>query len=67
MMIRSAFAIAITSLVFAAVSTPTQAAPIAPIARAVTADHGNVTPAWWARRCWRGRWGRVYCRRVWRW
>jgi hypothetical protein len=25
-----------------------------------------LTQVWWGRRCWRGRWGRLHCRRVWR-
>jgi hypothetical protein len=68
-MTRTLFAMAVAGLVFAAVSGTSQAAPIAPLAAGAAADHGGLTqvywyhhPHYWHRHCWRGRWGRLYCR-----
>ncbi len=65
-MTRFMFAIAVAGLVFAALPATSQAAPIAPMSSAVTADHSaQITQVRWWRRwhrhCWRGRWGRVHC------
>lgn len=64
-MTRTLFAMAIAGLVFAAVSGPSQAAPIAPLAAGASTDHSGLTQVYWRRwhhrHCWRGRWGRVYC------
>jgi hypothetical protein len=67
-MIRTVFAMAFATLIFAAVSGTSQAAPIAPLPTGVAADssHGNVTNVWYYyrhhRHCWRGRYGYVHCR-----
>ncbi len=75
-MIRTVFAMAVAALLLAAVSGTSQAAPIAPLPAGVAAaDHAAVTHVWWYHRhywyhpyyhhyrhCWRGRYGRVYCR-----
>jgi hypothetical protein len=63
-MTRTIFAIAITALILGAIPGTSRAAPIAPLT-GVTVDHSNLTQVWWGRRCWRGRWGRLHCRRVW--
>jgi hypothetical protein len=62
-MIRTVFAMAVATLVFAAVSGTSQAAPIAPLPTGVTANTGQVTHVWYRHRrhCWVGRWGRVHC------
>jgi hypothetical protein len=65
-MIRTIFAMAVTALVFAAVSGTSQAAPIAPLSPGVSANEtGNLTQVrWWGHRhrhCWMGRFGRVHC------
>jgi membrane associated rhomboid family serine protease len=60
-MIRTAFAMAVAVLLLAAVSGTSQAAPIAPVAGASTAQSGSVTKVWWHRHCWRGRYGRLHC------
>ncbi len=74
-MTRTVFAIAVAGLLTAAVSGMSQAAPIAPLSAAVTADQSNVTQVYWYhhrwyghhwyghwhRHCWRGRWGRLHC------
>jgi hypothetical protein len=69
-MTRTIFAAAVAGLLTMAVSGPSQAAPIAPLSAAVTADQSNVTPVYWyhrgwyghRRHCWRGRWGHLHCR-----
>jgi len=71
-MTRTLFAMAVAGLLTLAVSGTSQAAPIAPLSAAVTADQSNVTPVYWhrwhrgwyghRRHCWRGRWGHVHCR-----
>ena len=69
-MTRTVFAVAVAGLLTTAVSGPSQAAPIAPLGAAVTADQSNVTPVYWyhrgwyghRRHCWRGYYGRVHCR-----
>jgi hypothetical protein len=74
-MTRTVFAMAVAATLTLAVSGASQAAPIAPLGDAVTADQSNVTPVYWHHRhwyrhgwyrhhrhCWRGRWGRVHCR-----
>jgi hypothetical protein len=63
-MTRTFFGMAVAALVFGAIPGNSRAGPIAPLA-GITVDHGNLTPVWWGRRCWRGRWGRIHCRRVW--
>ena len=63
-MTRIVFAMAVATLVFAAVSGTSQAAPIAPLPGVAAADHGAVTQVrYWHRHrhCWRGRWGHVHC------
>lgn len=71
-MIRTVFAMAVATVLLAAVSGTSQAAPIAPLpANVAAADHGAVTHVWWYRRhyyyhrhyrhCWRGRYGRLHC------
>jgi hypothetical protein len=64
-MIRTFPAMAIAGLVLVAVAGISQAAPIAPLPAGVMADHSNVMQVRWHRRCWRGRWGRWHCRRMW--
>jgi hypothetical protein len=64
-MIRTAFAMAVVALIFAAVFGTAQAAPVAPLPAGVTAGLNNLTGVQW-RRCWRDRWGRLHCRRCWR-
>jgi hypothetical protein len=72
-MTRTVFAMTAAALLTVAVSGTSQAAPIAPLSAAVTADQSNVTPVYWhrwyghrwyghRRHCWRGAWGRVHCR-----
>jgi ABC-type glycerol-3-phosphate transport system substrate-binding protein len=74
-MTRIVFAMAVAAMLMLAVSGTSQAAPIAPLSGAVTADQSNVTPVYWYhhrwyhhrwyrhhRRCWRGYYGRVHCR-----
>ncbi len=69
------FAMAVATLLMLAVSGTSQAAPIAPLGGAVSADQSNVTPVYWYhhhwyhhrwyrhhRHCWRGYYGRVHCR-----
>jgi hypothetical protein len=65
-MLRTVFALAVATLMFAAVSGTSQAAPIAPItslASGVTADSGQVTKVYWRRHrhCWRGPYGHLHC------
>jgi len=64
-MTRIVFAMAVATLVFAAASGTSQAAPIAPLPGVTAGDHGAVTQVrWWHhhhRHCWRGRWGRLHC------
>ena len=55
-MLRTVFAIAVAGLIFAAVSGPAQAAPIAPLPPGYTVDLGLLSDVQW-RRCWRDRWG----------
>ena len=64
-MTRTIFAMAVAALVFWAIPGTSEAAPIAPLAGVTGDDHSNLTQVWWGRRCWRGRWGRLHCRRVW--
>jgi hypothetical protein len=64
-MLRTAFAIAVAGLIFAAVSGPSQAAPLAPLPAGITAHLNDLTDVAW-RRCWRDRWGRMRCHRCWR-
>ena len=64
-MLRTLFAVAITGLVFAAVSGTAHAAPIAPLPPGYTVDLGILSDVSW-RRCWRDRWGQLHCRRCWR-
>ena len=69
-MTRTVFAMAIATLLMLAVSGTSQAAPIAPLSSAVSADQSNVTPVYWYhhrwyrhhRHCWRGYYGRLHCR-----
>jgi hypothetical protein len=60
-MIRTVFAMAVATLLLAAVSGTSQAAPIAPLSGVTSSDNGQVTKVYWRRHCWRGRWGRVHC------
>jgi hypothetical protein len=64
-MLRTVFAMAVAGLIFAAVSGPAQAAPIAPLPPGYTVDLGILSDVAW-RNCWRDRWGRLPCRRCWR-
>jgi hypothetical protein len=64
-MLRTTFAIAVAGVIFAATSSITQAAPLAPLPTGIMADLNIVTDVAW-RRCWRDRWGRMHCRRCWR-
>jgi len=50
-MIRTLSAMAIAGLVLMALAGTSQAAPIASLAAGVMADHGNVMPVRWRRRC----------------
>ena len=60
-MLRTVFALAVATLIFAAVSEASQAAPIAPLS-GVTTDSGQVTKVWWRHRhCWRGPYGHLHC------
>ena len=63
--LQTVCAMAVAGLMFAAVSTPSQAAPMAPLPAGVAAaeSHGNVTHVWWHRHrhCWRGYYGRIHC------
>lgn len=73
-MTRTVFAMAVAALLTLAVSGTSQAAPIAPLSGAVTADQSNVTPVYYHphwyhhrwyrhhRHCWRGYYGRLHCR-----
>ena len=69
-MTRTVFAVAVAAMLMSPVSGASQAAPIAPLIGAVTADQSNVTPVYWYhhrwyrhhRHCWRGYYGRVHCR-----
>lgn len=73
-MTRTVFAMAVAALLTLAVSGMSQAAPIAPLSGAVTADQSNVTPVYYHhhwyhhrwyrhhRHCWRGYYGRLHCR-----
>ena len=66
-MTRTVFAMVVAGLLMSAVSGTSQAAPIAPISGAATADQSNVTPVYWYhhryhRHCWRGYYGRLHCR-----
>jgi hypothetical protein len=74
-MTRTVFAMAVAAPLVLAVSGGLQAAPIAPLSGAITADQSNVTPVYWYHRhwyhhrwyrhhrhCWRGYYGRVHCR-----
>jgi hypothetical protein len=75
-MTRTVFVVAVAAPLMLAVSGGSQAAPIAPLGSAVTADQNNVTPVYWYhhhhryhhrwyrhhRHCWRGYYGRVHCR-----
>jgi hypothetical protein len=63
---RTVFAIAIAATALATVSGSSQAAPIAPLPTAVTADHRNVTDVrWWG---WHAHWGwHPYWHRPWGW
>jgi phosphate-selective porin len=69
-MTRTVFAVVVAAMLTLAVSVGSQAAPIAPLGSAVTADQSNVTPVYWYhhrwyrhhRHCWRGRYGHVHCR-----
>jgi hypothetical protein len=60
-MIRTVFAMAVATLLLAAVSGTSQAAPIAPLSGVTSPDNGKVTQVYWRRHCWRGRWGRLHC------
>lgn len=71
-MTRTVFAMAAAALLTLVVSGTSQAAPIAPVGSAVTAQ-SDVTPVYWyghrwyhrgwyGRRCWRGYYGRLHCR-----
>jgi hypothetical protein len=46
-MTRIVFAMVVAAILTLAVSGGSQAAPIAPLSSAVTADQGNVTPVYW--------------------
>jgi len=74
-MTRTVFAMAVAAMLMLVLSGASQAAPIAPLSGAVTADQSKVTPVYWYhhrwyhhhryrhhRRCWRGYYGRVHCR-----
>src|SRR5580692_9007659 len=60
---KTVFAMAVAALVFAAVSGTSQAAPIAPLQGATSADNGTVTQVRWYghRHCWRGPYGHLHC------
>ena len=68
-MTRMLLAIAVAGVMWAAIPTSSQAAPIAPQPAGVAADHGDLTQVYWRRyhhhyrhrHCWRGRWGRIHC------
>jgi hypothetical protein len=64
-MSRIMLAIAAAGLVFTAASETASAAPILPLPTAATASLDNLTDVPWRRRCWRDRWGRLHCHRVW--
>jgi hypothetical protein len=63
-MTRTSFAIAIASLIFAAVSGPLKAAPITPLIAGADAGHSSVTHVSSCRRFrfWYGHWHRVKCK-----
>ena len=46
-MTRAVFAVVVAAMLTLAVSVGSQAAPIAPLGSAVTADQSNVTPVYW--------------------
>jgi hypothetical protein len=49
----SILALAVAAFSLVAISSTTQAAPIAPLSAAVASDHGNLTQVHWHhRRCW---------------
>src|ERR1041385_3533953 len=51
-MTRTVFAMAVAAILTMAVSGASQAAPIAPLSGAVTADQNNVTPVYWYHHRW---------------
>jgi hypothetical protein len=61
-MLRTVFALAVATLMIAAVSGTSQAAPIAPLS-GVTTDSGQLTKVYWHRHrhCWRGPYGHLHC------
>jgi hypothetical protein len=62
-MSRTVFAVAAAGLIVAAVSGTAQSAPLAPLAPGLAAHlTDDLTEVVW-RHCWRGRWGRLHCRR----
>jgi hypothetical protein len=62
-MLRTAFAMVAATLIFAAVSGTSQAAPIAPLSGVTTSDSGQLTKVYWHRHrhCWRGPYGHLHC------
>ncbi len=67
-MIRTVFAMAVATLVFAAVSGTSQAAPMAPLSTGVSSGTSDVTPVYYYHRgyyhrrgCWVGRYGHLHC------
>jgi hypothetical protein len=61
-MLRTVFAMMVATLMVAAVTATSQAAPIAPLPSGVAADSGHVTKVWWRHRhCWRGPYGHLHC------
>ena len=51
-MTRTVFAMVVAAMLTLALSGPSQAAPIAPLSSAVTADQSNVTPVYWYHHRW---------------
>ena len=51
-MTRTVFAVVVAAMLTLAVSVGSQAAPIAPLGSAVTADQSNVTPVYWYHHRW---------------
>jgi len=62
-MLRTAFAMVAATLIFAALSGTSQAAPIAPLSGVTTSDSGQLTKVYWHRHrhCWRGPYGHLHC------
>jgi ABC-type glycerol-3-phosphate transport system substrate-binding protein len=62
-MLRTAFAMVAATLIFAALSGTSQAAPIAPLSGVTASDSGQLTKVYWHRHrhCWRGPYGHLHC------